>query len=101
MPETASSLNIIECKVGEEIIDKLHAPKDEMYNKEINVKFKSSFKSDPNCVSLSVLKIDAKNDDNVRYDIRYKNLNKDGFTLWVGTWGYTKIHTIKIQWTIM
>lgn len=63
----------------------------------LEVKFKKPFSSKPKIV-LSVTRIDASNDENLRYELAPSFVSNDGFLIKAKTWDKSKVYTIKGTW---
>lgn len=68
---------------------------DRVYTKYIN--FDKGFDVVPKVI-VSVAKLEANNDTNLRYDVTAEGVSRDGFTLRIKTWGDTRILNIGGDW---
>lgn len=63
----------------------------------VEVKFKKPFESTPT-IMVSVNRVDAAKDTNLRYAVTTSFVSTEGFLIKVVTWGDTQIHGIGGQW---
>ncbi|HEY6723571.1 MAG TPA: H-type lectin domain-containing protein [Polyangiaceae bacterium] len=61
------------------------------------VSFESPFSRAP-LVQLSIVGVDASNDDNLRLKVRAIDINQLGFTIEAATWFNTRIWSVEVSW---
>lgn len=61
------------------------------------VPFESTFARAP-LVQLSMVGVDASNEDNLRLKLRAIDINQLGFTIEVETWFNTRIWSVDVSW---